>query len=154
MGDLLRGGAAFGVALFLLLIAKVGSFGFFGALVLVVLFGFYLAATAARYWSVIEIDDTGIRRRGGLFPAAAIKWAELERFELRHFPLSRDRKEGWMDLKLRGSGKQTILIDDRIDGFGQVLARAWAGARVAEVGISEATHANLIAAGLVPKSGH
>jgi hypothetical protein len=157
-GDLVRATLAFGVALFFLFVliptARLTLFSLisvFTALVLVVLFGLYLAGTVSHLISVIEIDDQGIRLHGGLFGARAIKWTELERFELRHFPLSRNRKEGWMDLKLRGSGGRTIALDDRLDRFGEVLARAWEAARAANVGISDATHANLVASGILPK---
>ncbi len=150
-GDLARGGIAFGATLLLLLATRIGSFGFFGVLILVILFGLYLASTVSRLTSVVEVGDQGLRLSGGLFGARAIKWAELERFELRHFPLSRDRKEGWMDLKLRGSGRQTIAIDDRLERFNDVLARAWEAARAAELGISDSTHANLAAAGVIAK---
>jgi hypothetical protein len=55
-----------------------------------------------------------------------------------------------MDLKLKGSGR-TITIDDRLDRFNEVLARAWDAARTADVGVSDTTHHNLIAAGIVAK---
>jgi uncharacterized membrane protein YdbT with pleckstrin-like domain len=150
-GDLVRGVVSFAVVLLLLLVPPLWSLPFFGVLVLVVLFGLYLASTVSRFTSVLEMDDDGIRIRGGLFGPRTIKWAELRRFELRHFPLSRDRKEGWMDLKLRGSNGRTIAVDDRLDRFGEVLARAWTAARAAEIGISDSTHANLAAAGILPK---
>ena len=47
-----------------------------------------------------------------------------------------------------------FAIDDRLDRFHDVLARAWEAARAAEVGVSEATHANLIAAGIIAKPGN
>jgi hypothetical protein len=56
-----------------------------------------------------------------------------------------------MDLKL-SSGRAAVAIDDRLERFEELLARAWEAARVAEVGISDATHHNLIAAGLLPKA--
>ena len=56
----------------------------------------------------------------------------------------------WADLKLKGGGR-TIAIDDKLDRFGEFLARAWVAARKADVGISDATHHNLMAAGLLPK---
>lgn len=149
-GDFVRGIIALAVALALLLMTRVGSFGFFAVLALVALFGLYLATTVSRLTSAIEVDDQGVRLTGGLFGARTIKWAELRRFELRHFPLSRDRKEGWMDLKLQGR-RYTITIDDRLDRFPEVLARAWEAARAAEVGISDTTHANLTALGVAPK---
>jgi hypothetical protein len=96
----------------------------------------------------VEADDEGLRLSGGLFGTRTVKWAELNRFDLRHFPLSRDRTQGWMELKL-SSGNASITIDDRLERFNELLARAWAAARGAEVGISAATHANLVAAGLI-----
>lgn len=148
-GDIVRGVVAFAVVAVLTMVVSVGSFGSIAMLALVLLFGLYLAHTVSRLTSVIEIDDDGVRSSGGLFGSRAIKWAELQRFELRHFPLTRDRKEGWMDLKLKGG--DTITIDDRLDRFHEVLARAWEEARKAEVGISDTTHANLIAAGILAK---
>lgn len=149
-GDVLRGAAASGIALILLLVIPVGGIAFWGVLVLFVLFVLYLASTLSRYSAVVEVDAEGLRLKGGLFGPRAIKWAELRRFELRHFPLSRDRRTGWMDLKLKDA-HGSVAIDDRLDRFNDVLAKAWAAARAAELGISEATHANLIAAGIVEK---
>lgn len=57
-----------------------------------------------------------------------------------------------MELKL-ASATATITLDDRLDGFSNVLTRAWAAAQQAEVGISDATQANLIAAGIIAKPG-
>lgn len=151
-GDVIRGAVALGAALFLLLLVPVASSVFFVALALSVVFGLYLAGTLSRLRSTIEIDEQGVRLSGGLLGAKSIKWTELRRFELRYFSLRRDRKEGWMDLKLHG-GRQTIAIDDRLDRFHDVLARAWEAARAAEVGVSEATHANLIAAGVIAMPG-
>lgn len=152
MGDLVRGVVATGVAAFFLMLVPVLSLAFIGLLVLTVLFGLYLAGTVSRWTSVVEVDDEGIRLSGGLFGRRSVVWAELRRFELRHFPLSRDRTQGWMDLKLKGA-TSAMSIDDKLDRFDEVLARAWAAARKAELGISDATHANLVAAGLVAKDG-
>ena len=151
-GDLIRGSLATGVSFLLMILSPVPSIAFFGLLVLSLLFGLYLAGTVSRWTSVIEVDDQGLRLSGGLFGARQILWRDLKRFELRHFPLSRDREKGWMDLKLKGP-VATVAIDDSLDRFNEVLARAWEAARAAELGISDSTHANLIAAGLLPK-GH
>jgi hypothetical protein len=151
-GDLVRGVVATGLALIFLLLVPALSLAFFGLLVLTVLFGLYLAGTVSRWTSVVEVDDEGMRVSGGLFGRRTLKWAELQRFELRHFPLSRDRTQGWMDLKLK-SATSAVSIDDRLDRFDELLARAWAAAHRAEIGISDATNANLIAAGLIAKTG-
>jgi hypothetical protein len=57
-----------------------------------------------------------------------------------------------MDLKLKRA-TSAVSIDDRLDRFDELLARAWAAAHRAEIGISDATNANLIAAGLIAKTG-
>lgn len=149
-GDLIRGAIATGATLFFLVLVPVFTVAFYVLSVLTVLFGLYLAGTVSRWRSVVEADDEGLRVSGGFFGQRTIKWAELNRFDLRHFPLSRDRTQGWMELKL-SSAKASITIDDRLEGFGEVLARSWAAARRAEIGISDATQANLVAAGLTPK---
>lgn len=150
-GDLLRGGIATCVTGLLLLVTPVASIAFWGVAGLTILFSVYLMSSVSRLTSVIEVDDEGLRMRGGVLGARTVKWAELRRFELRHFPLSRDRARGWMDLKLSGGGA-SVAIDDRLERFDELLARAWTAARAAEVGISDATHHNLIAAGLLPKA--
>ena len=150
-GDIVRGALATAIAVFFLLITPVGGLAFWGVLGLTILFALYLMSSVSRISTVVEVDDEGLRLRGGMFGAREIKWAELRKFELRHFPLSRDRSRGWMDLKLAAKGG-TVAIDDRLDRFNEVLARAWIAARAAEVGISDATHHNLVAAGLVPKA--
>lgn len=150
-GDLVRGAIATGASVLLLILSPIGSIAFFGMLVLSVLFGLYLLSTVSRWTTIVEVDDEGLRLSGGVFGARSIRWRELKRFELRHFPLSRDRQQGWMDLKLKGP-VATVSIDDKLDRFNEVLARAWEAARAAELGISDATHANLIAAGLLPKT--
>lgn len=151
-GDLVRGLVAAALTLFFLVLVPVFTVAFYVLLLLAVLFGLYLAGTVSRWTSVVEVDDEGLRVSGGLFGRRTLKWSELQRFELRHFPLSRDRTQGWMDLKLKSS-TSAVSIDDRLDRFDEVLAMAWAAARRAELGLSDATHANLIAAGLLAKPG-
>ncbi len=151
MGDLVRGALSTGIAFLFLLVSPIGSIAFWGMLGLTILFALYLITSVSRITSVVEVDAEGIKLSGGLFGRRAISWARLQKFELRYFPLSRDRSRGWMDLKLSGGG-QTIAIDDRLDRFSEVLERAWVGARAAEVGISDATHHNLTAAGILPKA--
>lgn len=151
-GDMVRGAIASGGAVFLLLLIPIGSIVFFVVLGLACVFGLYLASTLSRLRSVVEVDERGVRLSGGLLGAKSIKWAELARLELRYFSLKRDRKDGWMDLKLKGAG-QTIALDDRLDRFHEVLARAWEAARAADVGVSDTTHANLMAAGIIGKPG-
>lgn len=149
-GDLVRGIVAVALTLFFLLLVPAFTVAFYALLVLAVLFGLYLAGTVSRWRSVVEADDQGMRVAGGTFGTRTIAWAELKRFDLRHFPLSRDRTQGWMELKL-SSDKASVTVDDRLERFDELLARAWVAARQAEVGVSDSTHANLVAAGLIAK---
>jgi len=148
LGDIVRGAISFVGVLIVLLVVPAGSVGFFLALGFGVLVGWYLVNSLLRLRSVVEIHDDGLCPSGGLFAPKTIKWVQLERFELRYFSLKRDRTGGWMDLKLKGGG-QAIEIDDRLDRFHDVLARAFDAARAADVGLSDTTHANLIAAGII-----
>jgi hypothetical protein len=149
-GDFARGGVGFAVTLFLLLVLPVASIAFAVCLILALVFGFYLADTARKLASHVELDEGGVRVTRGVAGGKTIRWGELERFELRYYSLRRDRKEGWMDLTLKGGGR-TIKLDDRLDRFDRILACAFEAARTREVGLSQATYANLIAAGLLPK---
>ncbi len=149
-GDLVRGLIAVALTLFFLLLVPVFTVAFYALLVLAALFGLYLAGTVSRWRSVVEADEQGLRVAGGMFGKRTIAWAELKRFDLRHFPLSRDRTQGWMELKL-SSATVSVTIDDRLERFDDLLARAWVAARRAEVDVSDATHANLVAAGLIAK---
>ena len=147
VGDLIRGAIAFCVCVFFLLLMPVLSYAFFGFFCIAVLFAFYFLESLSRLRSVVEIDDSGITVTGGFFGRRSIKWSGLEHFELRHFALGRTRRPGWMDLKLKGCGC-TILLDDNLDRFDGVLARAWMAAQAAGLGVSEVTLANLVASGL------
>ncbi len=123
------------------------SYAFIGFFCISALFAFYFFESLSRLRSSVEIDESGITVTGGLFGRRKIKWSGLEHFELRHFALGRTRRPGWMDLKLKGCGC-TILLDDNLDRFEGVLARAWMAAQAARLGISDVTLANLAASGL------
>ncbi len=123
------------------------SYAFLGLLCIAVLFAFYFFESLSRLLSSVEIDESGITVTGGFFGRRNIKWSGLEHFELRHFALGRTRRLGWMDLKLKGSGS-TILLDDNLDRFDGVLARAWMAAQEAGIDVSEVTLANLVHSGL------
>lgn len=125
----------------------VSSYAFLGFFCIAVLFAFYFLERLSRLRSTVEIDDFGITVTGGFSGRRNIKWSGLEQFELRHFALGRASRLGWMDLKLKGSGS-TILLDDNLDRFDGVLARAWMAAQEAGIDVSEVTLANLVHSGL------
>ncbi len=147
MGDLCRGALALCLCIFFLLLTPVLSFTFLGLFCIGLLFAYYSFDCVSRLFSLVEIDESGVTLTGGLFGQRKINWGELEQFELRHFSLGRIKSSGWMDLKLKG-GSCTILVDDKLERFDDVLYRAWYAARAADVGVSEVTLTNLAASGL------
>lgn len=146
--DCVRGALSLGVSILFLMSLETWGTVFIGVLCVSVLFGFYLAESVSRLGSVVTVDGEGICVSGRFFGDRRMKWTELEQFELRHFSLSKIRKSGWMDLKLKG-GKTNILVDDRLDGFDGVVRQAWAAAQAQGLMVSETTMTNLIASGCV-----
>jgi hypothetical protein len=118
-------------------------------LLLVLLFGVYGIRTWLRQATVIEVDETGIKSRGplGRFADTDVAWDGLNDLRIRFYSVKRDRKDGWMQLIVRGDGGK-ILCDSQIDGFDTIAERAFDAARRAGVELNEVTVANLKSMGL------
>ncbi len=115
----------------------------FGAIALLLL-GFGLR-TFLRQHSRIALTETGIALEGPL--RRRIEWADLAAFRLRYFSMRRDRKQGWMELQLRGPGAK-LAIESQIEGFETIVERA---ARAAGgLDLDEASLVNLAALGIAP----
>jgi hypothetical protein len=91
------------------------------------------------------MTDTEIRAHG-VFDRT-IAWAELDRMRLAYYSTRRDRKSGWMQLELGGSGAR-LSLDSRIEGFGEVVRRAAEAAADRHLQLSEPTAANLESLGI------
>lgn len=109
------------------------------------IFGIFGLRTALRHNTSIEMTDAGIRARG--LVERTVAWAELDRLRLAYYSTRRDRKSGWMQLELGGSGTR-LSLDSRIAGFGEVVRRAADAAADNRLQVSEATAANLEALGV------
>ncbi len=119
----------------------------FGAIAALLL-GFGLR-TFLRQKSHIALTETGIALEGPL--PRRIEWADLAEFRLRYFSMRRDRKQGWMELQLRGPGAK-LAIESQIEGFETIVERA---ARAAGgLTIDEASLVNLAALGIAPPKRH
>jgi hypothetical protein len=124
----------------------------------VVATGFGLAAallagfgirTAIRQQSRIELSDEGIALRGPI--ERTIAWTALDGFALRYFSMRRDRKQGWMELRLRGGGRR-LGIESQIQGFDEIVQRAANAAGARKLPLDTATETNLAAMGIaVPR---
>jgi hypothetical protein len=115
----------------------------FGAIAALLL-GFGLR-TFLRQRSRIALTETSIALEGPL--PRRIEWADLAEFRLRYFSMRRDRKQGWMELQLRGPGTK-LAIESQIEGFETIVERA---ARAAGgLDLDEASLVNLAALGIAP----
>jgi hypothetical protein len=145
LGDYLRAAAGLVPSGLILATVSVGSvavvvLGGFAAI-----FGAFAVRTALRHGTRIEVGDSGVRAVG--LRRVEIGWSELDRMKLAYYSTRRDRKSGWMQLKL-GAGRARLALDSRLDGFDQVVRRASAAAASRDLELTEATVANLGALGI------
>ena len=149
-GDYARGGI--GVMLTGLPLAAVptGETGRWILGSLFTLFLLFLARTALRQRTRIEIDADGISQsRAGL---CKLLWRNVDRVGLRYFSTRFDRSGGWMQLTLKGSSprRTVIRVDSTIDGFLEIARAAAVAAGDNRVSLSAASLANFKAIGLTP----
>lgn len=145
VGDYLRAAVGLGPTLFILATVSLGGVATTVLVGFAAIFGAFAVRTALRHGTSLEMDETGVRAVG-LRPAA-ISWAELHRVKLAYYSTRRDRKSGWMQLKL-GAGRTRLSLDSRLDGFEQVARHAATVAAERGLTLSDATAANLQALGV------
>ncbi len=114
---------------------------------LAALFLGHLLKTLARQMARIELSEEGIRIAGPF--ATSLGWRDLRHFALRYYPRSRDGKQGWMRLSLRGAAGRTLGFDSDLDGFDRLLGIAIRAGIANDVGFSDTTQANLASVGHV-----
>jgi len=112
---------------------------------LTALFMAFAGTTFLRQRCRIELDGEAIAARG-VFPAR-LSWTAIDGVRLRYFATRRDRKNGWMELTLRGAGHQ-VRLDSRIEDFPSIARRAANAARQRNLGLTPATVANFAALGI------
>lgn len=76
-----------------------------------------------------------------------VQWSELSKLVLSYFALRRDGERGWMELKLSARA-QSVRLDSRLDGFGEIAACAARAASHNGLQLDRATLANLAALGI------
>lgn len=116
-------------------------FGGLGTLFLV--FG---ARTFLRHLTRVDVDAETIRT-GRPF-RAELRWRDLNGMTLRYYSTQRDRRGGWMQLRLTG-GRRALRFDSTIDGFPVIARRAFAAARTNRLELNETTLANLASLGVI-----
>jgi hypothetical protein len=145
IGDYIRAGAG------LLFVAVPAALTELGAIVTVVLlvlsaiFLVYGGRTINRQLTKVELDGTGIQTTGGL--RRQLRWEDVERLDLRYFSTRRDRKNGWMQLRLDG-GKTAIRVDSQIDDFQQLVEQVCQMIPLTQITLGETTMVNLNSMGI------
>lgn len=107
---------------------------------LVLLFLVYGLRTARRHLTVIDVSETGVRELGPL--GRAIPWEDMREVQLRYYSTRRDRKDGWLQLKVVGGGGK-IGIDSNLEGFDAVVRHVVEAADRQRLELSETTRDNL-----------
>ncbi|MEQ9350679.1 MAG: hypothetical protein RII27_09125, partial [Alphaproteobacteria bacterium] len=131
-----------GVFAFLLLFAETGAWGLGILLTLTTVFALFAARTIIVHRTRVEMDDVGIAAFG--LRRRAIPWSEVRDVALKYYSTRRDRRRGWMQMTVRGSG-QSLKLDSKIDGFDRIVRRVGQAAAANDVELSEITAANLYA---------
>jgi hypothetical protein len=113
---------------------------------LAILFAWFGVRTALRQLSWIELSATDIALCGPI--RRRLPWQQLRRLQLAYYAPRRARRDGWLQLTLRGPSGPAIRIDSTLDGFDQLLRRAAGVAARNELTLDSTTRANLGALGL------
>ena len=144
IGDYLRGGFGFAVTASFVGFATMLTVIQYIFIAAAIMFAGFLFRTWQRHQTRYELDDIGIRAIGPF--GKAIPWSEVRDIRLRYFSTRKDRKSGWFQLTLRGSGRG-ISVDSNLDGFDLVLERCVRVTAENRLDLREATIENFAAAG-------
>jgi len=109
------------------------------------LFFAYGLRTVIRHCTAIIVSDKEMVARGPL--GVRLGWDEVRAVSLRYFSTKRDRRGGWMQLKVSGRHR-AIRVDSSIAGFEAILGAAVRGIRARGVKLDANTIENLRARGI------
>ncbi|MSP82242.1 MAG: hypothetical protein EXQ94_04735 [Alphaproteobacteria bacterium] len=109
------------------------------------LFILFAARTAIRHGTRLILSETALRTEGPF--ARSLPWASLRGMKLAYYATRRDRKGGWMQLRLRGY-HGSLTVDSGIDRFPDIVRMAYGAARCNGLRLGGATIANVAAMGL------
>jgi hypothetical protein len=115
------------------------------------LFAWFGVRTGLRQLSWVELSPTGIALAGPV--RRQLSWQQLRRLRLAYYAPRRARRDGWLQLTLRGPAGAPIRVDSTVDGFEEVLRRATAAAAANQLSLDPVTEANLAALGIASSPG-
>ena len=108
------------------------------------IFALFGGQVVLRHTTRILVSERDIR---ALPMGTRVAWSGLSRLTLAYFSVRRDGRSGWMELKLR-SGRRTLRIDSRLNGFTEVVRQAAAAASGACLHLDTSTVSNLATLGI------
>ncbi len=146
-GDYVRAGAGLALTAGPLLVVDVGLLPrlILGGLAL--LFAYFGWRTWVRQMTIVSVGEDGISTSGPL--RASLSWPELKHVKLSYFSTRRDKSSGWMQLKLRGGGRN-LQLDSNIEGFDEIARYAYDAAVANGLSLSPTTVSNFAGLGLSP----
>lgn len=145
LADHLRAGAGAALTLGPLAFLDVAPVAGYIMLPLGALFVVFGVRTALRQMTRATLCDAGVRIDGPR--RVMLRWSDLDGMMLRFFSTRRDRREGWMQLTLKGAGR-TLRFDSSIEDFVVLVRRAHAAASANRIALVPATLANLTSLGI------
>lgn len=111
---------------------------------LAVVFLLFGLQVTLRHATRILVSERSIR---ALPVGVRIDWDSLTRLTLAYFSVRRDGRRGWMELKLR-SGRRTLRIDSRLEGFAEIVRQGAAAATDGCLHLDASTLSNLATLGI------
>jgi hypothetical protein len=111
-----------------------------------VLFGWFGVRTVLRQLSWIELSAAEVALCGPI--RRRVAWRQLRGLELAYYAPRRGRRDGWLQLTLRGQSGPAIRVDSTLEEFEEVLRVAAGSARRNQLTLGSTTEANLAALGL------
>lgn len=140
--DYARGGAGLALTLGPLLVLTPHWLVSAGLAAAALLFAVFLSRTALRQLTVVELDERGVAARG-----SGVEWAALQGLRLTYYSTRRDRRNGWMQMTLKGPGR-ALRLESTLTGFDEIAEHAAAAAAAKGLRLDDATVDNLLALGI------
>jgi len=150
IADYLRAGGGMAVCFGPLLLVEESSAMVYILAAIGAVFAVFGLRTLLRHATTVELSAEGVRTSGPV--ARMLAWRDLSGMKLAYFSTRRDKKKGWMELKLKG-GSTSMAFDSSLAGFDEVVEAALHAADANRIALSDVTRANLDAMGFAAAPG-
>jgi hypothetical protein len=94
----------------------------------------------------IYCKETEITIKGPI--SRSLEWDELSSLKLSYFSTRRNKKDGWMQLKLEGKSKK-LTIESNLEKFEEICSRAYQAASNNKIAITKTSERNFAELGIL-----